>query len=90
MSSVVRNPLKAALRKQIKEVLLALSPENKKSQSDAITKKVRLPLKFNRFSSFENDVSSFHFRSLSLCLSLLIFRYWIRMHSNNRRVSVYI
>lgn len=41
MSSAVRNPLKAALRKQIKEVLLTLSPVNKKAQSDAITKKVR-------------------------------------------------
>lgn len=40
MSSIVRNPLKAALRKQTKEVLLTLTQENKKSQSDAVTKKV--------------------------------------------------
>ncbi|XP_031635871.1 5-formyltetrahydrofolate cyclo-ligase [Contarinia nasturtii] len=40
MSSTVRNPLKAALRKQIKAILLTQSQENKKIQSDAITKKI--------------------------------------------------
>lgn len=40
MSSVIRNPLKAALRKQMKEILSTLSLEHNKLQSDAITKKV--------------------------------------------------
>lgn len=39
-SSIVKNPLKAALRKRIKDTLLTLTLENKRQQSDAITKKV--------------------------------------------------
>ncbi|XP_055320216.1 5-formyltetrahydrofolate cyclo-ligase [Sitodiplosis mosellana] len=40
MSSVVRNPLKSALRKQIKAVLLTQSPESRKEQSHTVTKKI--------------------------------------------------
>lgn len=37
---MVRNPLKAALRKQIKAILLTQSPESRKEQSDVVAKKV--------------------------------------------------
>lgn len=51
MSSVVRNPMKAALRKQIKEKVLMLSHENKKQQSDAITKSVRYIISIKIYTS---------------------------------------
>lgn len=54
-SSIVKNPLKAALRKRMKGILLALSPENKREQSDAVTAKVSLSSKFNRSSMYYTE-----------------------------------
>lgn len=49
-SSIVKNPLKTALRKRMKDILLTLSLENKRQQSDAVTRKVSHSSKFNRNS----------------------------------------
>lgn len=68
MSSVVANPLKAALRKQIKGVLLTLSHDDKKQQSDAITKKVHTYGR-ERFNSLRRLSYDVYFLSLSLQMS---------------------
>lgn len=89
MSSVVKNPLKAALRKQIKGVLLTLSHEDKKQQSDAITKKVTQTKGVNPSDVQPNELMNIqHYRNLLLFLQshVCVHRYWIPMHSNNQHV----